>query len=96
MTLPRHQNSIYFLSLKIENARCFTETAGTAALSTPTGRPARWTLLVGENGVGKTTLLQCLAWMRPTPYYPPGEDKQSGIQPWLYDLEPYQHGVVAP
>ena len=29
------------------------------------GRPARWTLILGDNGVGKTTLLQCLAWMQP-------------------------------
>ena len=32
---------------------------------THNGRPAKWTLILGENGVGKTTLLQCLARMRP-------------------------------
>ena len=31
------------------------------------GRPAQWTLILGDNGVGKTTLLQCLASMRPIP-----------------------------
>ena len=30
-------------------------------------------LLIGENGTGKTTLLECLAWMRPEP----DEDKAS-------------------
>ena len=43
---------------------------------------------MGDNGVGKSTLLQCLAWMRPTPYYTPGTDKQEGIQPWLHDQDP--------
>ena len=89
MPLPRRQKSIYFLGLKIENARCFTKRQE-LHLVDPNGRPARWTLLVGDNGVGKSTLLQCLAWMRPTPYFPPGENKQSGIQPWLYDQDPYR------
>lgn len=29
------------------------------------GNPARWTLLLGDNGVGKTTLLECLTQMTP-------------------------------
>ncbi len=87
MPLPRRQKSIYFLNLNIENARCFTETQELHLVDSK-GRPAQWTLLVGDNGVGKSTLLQCLAWMRPTPYYPAGENKQAGIQPWLYDQDP--------
>ena len=84
---PMPQKSIYCLSLKIENARCFTETQELRLVDV-NGCPARWTLLVGDNGVGKSTLLQCLAWMRPTPYYPSGEGKQDGIQPWLHDQDP--------
>ena len=87
MPLSHRQTSIYFVGLAIENLRCFKETQDLRLVDS-NDRPARWTLLVGENGVGKTTLLQCLAWMRPTPYYPRGEDKQTGIQPWLYDQEP--------
>ncbi len=87
MLRKRPQKSIYFLGLQIENARCFAEKQ-VLRLVGSNGGPARWTLLVGDNGVGKTTLLQCLAWMRPTPYYPPGKDKQAGIQPWLYDEGP--------
>jgi energy-coupling factor transporter ATP-binding protein EcfA2 len=30
-------------------------------LATPEGLPARWTVILGENGVGKTTLLQMMA-----------------------------------
>ena len=56
-------NPMYFLSLEVENIRCFGEKQ-TLDLSDGKGRPARWTLLLGDNGVGKTTLLQCLTWMR--------------------------------
>ena len=87
MTLPRRLKSIYFLNLTIENARCFTDTQELRLVDS-NGCPARWTLLVGDNGVGKSTLLQCLAWMRPMPYYTPGTDKQEGIQPWLHDQDP--------
>ena len=85
--MPHREKSIYFLNLTIENARCFTETQKLRLVDS-NGCPARWTLLVGDNGVGKSTLLQCLAWMRPTPYYPPGTDQQEGIQPWLHDQDP--------
>ena len=82
------RKSIYFLSLEIENARCFAEKQ-ILRLVDSNDRPARWTLLVGDNGVGKTTLLQCLAWMRPVPHYKLGtDDKQIGIQPWLHDQDP--------
>lgn len=87
MPTERHQKSIYYLRLEIENARCFAEKQALHLVDS-NDRPARWTLLVGDNGVGKTTLLQCLAWMRPTPYYPPGQHTQAGIQPWLHDQDP--------
>ena len=60
------QPLIYYSSLELENVRCFGERQ-TLELTDEKGRPAQWTLLLGDNGVGKTTLLQCLAWMRPVP-----------------------------
>ncbi len=90
MPLRHRQNALYFLGLQITNARCFTETQtlSLAAADTPDTNPAPWTLLVGDNGVGKSTLLQCLAWMRPIPYYPRGPHRPHGIQPWLHDQDP--------
>lgn len=53
-------NPVYFLDLTVENVRCFRERQ-TLDLSDGEGRPARWTVLLGDNGTGKTTLLKCLA-----------------------------------
>jgi len=49
----------YFLSLTVENVRCFGP-AQTLDLSDGHGRHAPWTIILGENGLGKTTLLTCL------------------------------------
>ena len=84
--MPTRRKTIYFLSLELENVRCFAEPQ-VLSLVDLSGRPAPWTLLVGDNGVGKTTLLQCLAWMRPTPYYITATE-QEGIQPLLHDQDP--------
>ena len=86
MSARRCRKSIYFLRLEIENVRCFAEKQ-VLDLVDSDNRPARWNLIVGDNGVGKTTLLQCLSWMRPAPYFDPGTAKQTGIQPWLLDQD---------
>src|SRR3954454_5003192 len=49
----------YFLSVEVENVRCFSQRQ-VLDLSDGQGRPARWTILLGENGTGKTTVLQLL------------------------------------
>jgi hypothetical protein len=54
----------YFLSLAVENFRSFGSRQ-TLDLSDGNGRPAVWTIILGENGTGKTTLLQCLAALEP-------------------------------
>ncbi len=71
-TPERLKPSFYFTNLSIENVRAFGEKQE-LQLADEEGRPARWTLIVGDNGVGKTTLLQCLAWMRPK-FNPPPDD----------------------
>ena len=86
MTNSTSHPMIYFSSLELENVRCFGERQ-VLELTVDQGRPVQWTLLLGDNGVGKTTLLQCLAWMRPVPF---GEAKKKGdpdIQPALTNEE---------
>ena len=66
MATRPQRRPVYFTSLELENVRCFGERQ-TLDLTDDEGKLAQWTLLLGDNGVGKTTLLQCLAWMRPVP-----------------------------
>lgn len=54
----------YFTSLTLTDVRCFGGEQ-TLDLRDADGRPAKWTIILGENGVGKTTLLQCLDRMSP-------------------------------
>ena len=49
----------YFLSLSVENVRCFGPKQ-TLDLSDGHGKPALWTIILGLNGTGKTTLLQTI------------------------------------
>ena len=73
---------VYALSLELENVRCFGRKQ-TLDLREQSGKPAQWTLILGNNGVGKTTLLQCLNWMRPVQFV--DHRGQEGVQPALTD-----------
>ena len=56
----------YFLSLELENVLCFKDKQK-LNLTDIKGNPAQWTVILGNNGVGKTTLLRCLAGMELQP-----------------------------
>jgi energy-coupling factor transporter ATP-binding protein EcfA2 len=56
----------YFLSIELEDVLCF-KIRQTLDLSDANGFPSQWTVILGDNGVGKTTLLRSLAAMEP--YY---------------------------
>ena len=56
--------AVYLSFLELENVRCF-QSKHRLDLRSAEKKLSQWTLLLGENGVGKTTLLQCLVWMRP-------------------------------
>ena len=79
----------YFLSLTVENVRCFGPKQ-TLDLSDGNDRPAQWTVILGNNGTGKTTLLQCLAMLEPAPSILEAPDEVSprwaryGWQSWAY------------
>ncbi len=50
----------YFKSLTIENVKCFRG-KHEIDLSDGNGKPAQWTVILGNNNTGKTTILKCLA-----------------------------------
>jgi hypothetical protein len=54
----------YFLSLRVRDVRCFGPEQ-ILELRADDGRIAKWTVILGDNGVGKTTLLQCLHALEP-------------------------------
>ncbi len=55
---------VYFASIEVENVLCF-KTPQKLDLCDANGNPAQWTVILGDNGVGKTTLLRCIAAMEP-------------------------------
>jgi energy-coupling factor transporter ATP-binding protein EcfA2 len=61
---PAQPLPVYFLSLTLKDARCFGPKQ-TLKLSDAQGCPARWTVILGNNGMGKTTLLQALTSIEP-------------------------------
>ncbi|MGH7025563.1 MAG: AAA family ATPase [Caulobacteraceae bacterium] len=80
---------VYFTRLELTNVRSFGERQ-VLVLEDSNGKPAPWTLILGDNGVGKTTLLQCLVMMRPrlgTEGAEPNAPKPTRIEPELFGRE---------
>jgi hypothetical protein len=79
----------YFLSLTVKNIRSFGSEQ-TLDLCDSKNTPARWTVLLGDNGVGKTTLLQAIAAMMPkaVPGVKPNSGKSKAVQqvPFVPDM----------
>ena len=71
---------VYFTKLVLENIRSFGKRQE-LKLVNDDGRPARWTLIVGNNNVGKTTLLQCLSRMRPVFNDPSDNESDQSSKP---------------
>ncbi|RFZ94132.1 hypothetical protein D0C36_00820 [Mucilaginibacter conchicola] len=59
----KNTTSIYIKSLEIKNLRTFGDVV--LEFEKPDGTLPRWTLILGDNGIGKSSLLQCIAWMKP-------------------------------
>ncbi|MEM6965387.1 MAG: AAA family ATPase [Bacteroidota bacterium] len=55
---------VYFMDLVVENVRCFKDKQ-VLDLADDNKNPARWTIILGDNGVGKTTILEALASLEP-------------------------------
>lgn len=56
--------TVYFKSLTIEGINCF-KSEQTIGLTDREENSAMWTVVLGNNNTGKTTLLRCLAAMEP-------------------------------
>jgi energy-coupling factor transporter ATP-binding protein EcfA2 len=59
---PQDYLPTYCVALELENVLCFKTLQKLDLLDT-NRFPAQWTVILGDNGVGKTTLLRCLASM---------------------------------
>jgi energy-coupling factor transporter ATP-binding protein EcfA2 len=70
----------YFLSLTLENVRCFGPEQA-LDLTNDDGQPAQWTVLLGDNGTGKTTLLQAIVGMEPVRMPSTRESEQIELSP---------------
>ena len=90
---PHKMPIAYFTSLEIENVLCFKDSQ-VLDLSNEDGNPAQWTVILGDNGVGKTTLLRCLAGMetRLNPYLDYKKKRQFSLEPLL--LEPSNSPLI--
>lgn len=60
--ISKNEPPVYFLSLAVDRVLCFKDEQ-VLDLTDNNGNPAQWTVILGDNGVGKTTLLRCLAGM---------------------------------
>jgi predicted ATP-binding protein involved in virulence len=73
----------FLTQLAVENVKSFLG-SHLLDLTDEEGRPARWTLILGDNGVGKTTLLECLAHLAPVFN---SDDKLGSAEPEMF-VEP--------
>lgn len=88
----------YFIGLEVENVLCFKDSR-VLDLSDKNGNPAQWTVILGDNGVGKTTLLRCLARMEPylargVPDYTSGTLSRDQMVPIFYSLSEEELGTL--
>ena len=57
---PEEKTPEYVRSIRLENVRCFGSEPQELNFCNSEGSPSQWTILIGDNGTGKTTLLECL------------------------------------
>ncbi|MEJ7678359.1 MAG: ATP-binding protein [Segetibacter sp.] len=83
---------MYFASLKIENVKCFGEEQE-LDLRDSNGKLSPWTLILGNNGLGKTTLLKCLAWMSTVEESDANKKEEAKIPESMVAVKPFMDGI---
>jgi predicted ATP-binding protein involved in virulence len=78
--IPGH----YFLDFSIENVRCFGKKQ-TLKLADEEGNPYHWTIILGDNGVGKTSILKGIVSLAPSPKNIVGNKQKIKLYPGLRD-----------
>lgn len=58
---------LYLKSLEIENVRCFGKKQK-IDFTTKDGKIAQWTVILGDNGTGKTSILRSIVYLLPPPH----------------------------
>lgn len=72
------KSAVYLRSLSLDGFRCFQD--GTRIDFTKDGEtPARWTIILGENGTGKTAVLQAIGQIARTLLRSPNPDSDSSF-----------------
>jgi energy-coupling factor transporter ATP-binding protein EcfA2 len=82
----RWSSYVYFTRLMLSNVKALGEGQVLDLCEPGSNQPSQWTLILGDNGVGKTTLLQCIALMRPILAVRPDVRSDAGYAPrpdWL-------------
>jgi predicted ATP-binding protein involved in virulence len=74
----------YFLDFSIENVRCYGKKQ-TLKLADANGNPYHWTIILGDNGVGKTSILKGLVSLAPSPKNIYGDKQKIKLYPGLID-----------
>jgi len=84
---PNSNQPMYFSYLELENVKCFSGKQ-VLDLKNTDGTISPWTLILGNNGLGKTTLLKCLAWMTAVEETDETKKKEANIPEGMIALKP--------
>lgn len=90
----------YIASIGLKGFKCFIKPIF-LEFSNENEAPASWTVILGDNGTGKTTLLQSIIFLKPTiETIPHDEDDEALILPYLWSSEEFKQfsidGLVDP